>query len=122
MRIVKAISNFIKLDKSDVTKLNAQNKPNIEEQFSKPANFKFNLGSEVEDILTGFKGIVTCRSQYLHNCNTYAVKPTGLKDDGDTKEASWFDEPQLKLTKSDVFEPYQKTGGPTDTPKRTNRF
>ena len=33
------------------------------------------LGQQVIDPLTGFTGIVTCRSEYLHGCVRLCVQP-----------------------------------------------
>ena len=83
-------------------------------------NFKISLGSIVRDLITGFEGVVISRSQWLNNCNTYGVKPQELKN-GKPLDTQWFDEPQLKLVRKDAFKANQSTGGPTDTPKQTNR-
>jgi hypothetical protein len=58
--------------------------------------FKWEMGSEVKDKVTGFKGIVVCRSQYLTGCNRYAVQSQELCD---AKPVSWqnFDEDQLEM-------------------------
>ena len=61
--------------------------------------FTFNLGSEVQDVITGYKGIVRGRSQYLTGCNTYGVQAGKLDKDGNPKDWKWFDEDQLKLLK-----------------------
>ena len=88
----------------------------------KEAKFKFDLGDLVEDKITGFKGIVTCRSQWLHNCHTYSVKPTELKD-GIPQDAQGFDEPQLAIAKKEAIKkPKKVTGGPRDVVKRANRI
>lgn len=58
--------------------------------------FKFNLGDEVEDLMTGFKGNIEVRSQCLNGCIQYTIQP---KTDKDKKiPDSWaIDEQQLKL-------------------------
>jgi len=61
--------------------------------------FRFNLGSEVKDKITKFKGIVRARNQYLTGCNTYGVQAEGLDKDGVPKKWEWFDEEQLTLIK-----------------------
>jgi len=87
----------------------------------KPKEFKFELGSEVKDIITGFKGVVVHRGQWLNNCNTYTVKPRALKD-GMPQEAQHFDEPQLELIEEDCFKPSRETGGPERKVSQTNRL
>ena len=78
------------------------------------------LGDKVRDEITGFEGIVTLRSQWLNNCNTYGVKPTTLKD-GVPQERQHFDEPQLVLLEERLFGESRDTGGPQRTVPHTNR-
>lgn len=54
--------------------------------------FKHALGDEVRDQITGFSGILVCRNQWVHNCNTYGVRPLELKD-GVPQDLHYFDEP-----------------------------
>lgn len=61
--------------------------------------FKINLGSEVKDKITGFKGVVRARTQYLTGCNVYGCQNPKLDDKGNPQEWKWFDEDQLKLVK-----------------------
>ena len=86
----------------------------------KEPDFKINLGDEVKDVVTGFKGIVTSRTQWLHNCNVYGVQPQGLKD-GKSFAREHFDEPQLKVIVKKVVKPSRRTGGPTDDIQQNNR-
>lgn len=83
-------------------------------------DFKIGLGDKVEDLITGFTGIVICRCQWLHNCNTYGVKSVHLKD-GEPGRSVYFDEPQLIIKKENVFKPEQETGGPCEKVIQTNR-
>jgi len=83
--------------------------------------FKFNLGDEVMDRITGFRGIITCRSQWISNCNTYGVMSRDLKD-GVPMERQYFDEPNLGLVKAKKIEPNQETGGPERPVYPTNRM
>ncbi len=61
--------------------------------------FTIELGSEVKDKLSVFKGIVRGRTQYMTGCNIYGVQTQKLKDDRPAKMV-WFDEIQLKVLKS----------------------
>lgn len=54
------------------------------------------LGMKVEDIVTGFVGIVIEIDEYLHGCNRCCVKPQKLKDEVPVKSYT-FDETQLKV-------------------------
>lgn len=82
--------------------------------------FKFNLGDEVVDKITSFKGIVVYRTQWIHNCNTYGVRSKELKD-GVPMDYQPFDEPSLERVKPKVMKPKQDTGGPTPPVRQTNR-
>ena len=83
--------------------------------------FKFELGSEARDTITGFSGIIVCRAQWIHNCNTYTLQPTELQKDGSIKDTCTFDEPALKLIEEKIVPPKRDTGGPRDEVPRTNR-
>jgi hypothetical protein len=84
-------------------------------------DFKFKLGHVVRDQITGFEGVIVCRSQWLTNCNTYGVKPQKLKDDGTPMSTEHFDEPNLiEVEPEPRFEEERDTGGPTSMPPRTN--
>jgi hypothetical protein len=89
-------------------------------QNTKNPDFQFFLGDKAKDLITGYEGIIICRSQYLTNCNTYGLKSIELKD-GVPRDTEWFDEPHIVLIEEKVHEAHQSTGGPTDTPKATNR-
>jgi len=86
----------------------------------KKPEFKFDLGSEVKDTFTGFYGIVVCRCQWIHNCNTYGIQPKELKD-GVPQEKQFFDEPQLTELRKDVVKPERETGGPCPSVPSTAR-
>jgi len=87
----------------------------------KTPEFKFDLGDELLDTITGFQGICTARHQWIHNCNTYSLQHQKLKD-GKPIERETFDEPQLKIVKKEVIKSKRNTGGPTDAPSQTNRL
>ena len=91
------------------------------EKATEGTEFKFNLGDKVKDDLTGFTGIVYNRTQWLHNCNVYGIKPLALDKEGEPRKHQHFDEPQLSLVEEQLIEPKRDTGGPTDAPAQTNR-
>ncbi len=77
------------------------------------------LRDEVEDTITGFKGTVIARSDWLNGCTQFAVKPRVNKA-GEEMDAQWIDWQQLKVTKA--FTPKKKpvraVGGPMkDAPR-----
>ena len=55
--------------------------------------FKIELGVKVTDSITGFKGIVTGRSEYITGCKQYSVVPKAEKNKA--ASAAWFDEDRL---------------------------
>ena len=61
--------------------------------------FKFRQGDLVEDIITGFKGRVIARSEWLNGCMQYVVKPP-IDKDGKRLDGEWIDEDQLRLVDS----------------------
>jgi len=71
------------------------------------------IGETVKDIVTGFKGVVTSRTEYLYGCTRLGVQPKADKD-GKMPEAQWFDEPALtKVKGSKTLERASlDTGGP----------
>ena len=66
------------------------------------------LGQQVIDPLTGFTGIVTCRSEYLHGCVRLCVQPRSLHN-GTMVNEEWFDEARLEDTSLAATTP--ATGG-----------
>lgn len=79
------------------------------------------LGDEVQNIVTGHKGIVIGISTWLNGCRTVAVKGKMPKD-GKVPEPTWYDEIELKVTKKKKLKLSKKvtrdTGGPHPTPMR----
>jgi len=75
--------------------------------------FKFNLGDEVRDKITGLEGVITVRSHWYNGCITYGVQPKELKD-GAPLERQSFDEPQLELVEDTAAPPTgpKQPGGP----------
>jgi hypothetical protein len=76
-------------------------------------DFKFNVGLLVKDKVTGFKGIIRVRAQYLTGCNRYGIQSQELKD-GKPTDWVWFDEDELITLKKSVSisDNPSKTGGP----------
>jgi len=57
-----------------------------------------NLGDEVKDTISGFKGIAISRHSYLQGCDRISIQPT-IDKDGKLPEQQSFDEPQLEVIK-----------------------
>lgn len=83
--------------------------------------FKHELGKEAKDLVTGFKGIILCRMQWLTGCNRYGIQPKMGKD-GKTEEIKYFDENQIAITGKGVelglTQTQRGTGGPQPNPAK----
>lgn len=80
----------------------------------------FELGEEVQDIVTGFKGVVMSRSEFLTGCDRFGVLSRKLTSDGKEHDHQWYDGSRLKATgakKVVLAEPKKgadkKPGGPS---------
>lgn len=56
---------------------------------------KIELGREAKDVVSGYKGIVTARTEYLNGCVRFHLRPKASKD-GKLDEGEWFDEVELE--------------------------
>jgi len=54
------------------------------------------LGLKVEDVVTGFKGVVSSISFDLYGCVQAVVAPA-MNDKGETPDGRWFDTKRLKV-------------------------
>jgi hypothetical protein len=87
--------------------------------------FKFRNGTKVKDKITGFTGIITARTDYLHGCARYFVEPE-VDENGNHREGHSFDEGSLKLVEEKRVEPTEvqteKRGGPRQGPTSPKCF
>lgn len=58
------------------------------------------LGSEVEDLVTGLKGMAISRATHLNGCDRYLVQARINQKDGKFPDAYWIDVQALKFLKS----------------------
>lgn len=78
---------------------------------------RIELGDEVQDLVSGFKGVAVGRTQWLYGCERIIVTPRMGKD-GKVGENMSFDEPQLKLLKAKTIKTkVEKKGGDRPTPQ-----
>lgn len=56
-----------------------------------------NLGDKVKDLVSGFEGVVTTRSNFVAGCTRYRVDGTGLNGDGMPVDSVTFDETHLSV-------------------------
>ncbi|WP_306131091.1 hypothetical protein [Roseovarius sp. MMSF_3350] len=54
------------------------------------------LGDEVQDVVSGFAGIVTAKNEFLNGCRRACVSPPVDKE-GKFVEERWFDIEQLRV-------------------------
>lgn len=76
------------------------------------------LGDQVRDKVTGFKGIVTGQAQYLTGCKQVMVTPR-VGDDGKYVDACWLDVDRVEMigkgvVKIDIVD----NGGPQSAPSK----
>lgn len=64
--------------------------------------FKFSLGVELEDAITGYTGIAMGRTEYLTGCNQYGLLNRKPDKDGVPRDWRWFDENRLRPTGKSV--------------------
>ena len=88
-------------------------------------SFKFELGQHLKDRITGFNGIVICRTEWLHNCARHTLQPRETDKDGAPRKAEGFDEDQLEaMPKAKSYDPKAGQhlapahGGPMRDPER----
>lgn len=73
------------------------------------------LGKRARDKVTGFKGVITGRSQFITGCDQYVLIPKMKKGDTELAKGQWFDEGRLEvigdgIAVEDVMA--EKPGGP----------
>ena len=70
--------------------------------------FKYELGSHAKDVITGFKGIIMARVQYMTGCNQYGLSPTKVCSDGKKPDWEYFDENRITVSGNPVELPGSK--------------
>jgi len=58
--------------------------------------FKYENGYKAKDMVTGLKGVITARVDYLTGCNQYALTPDVGKDNS-MKESYFIDESRIEI-------------------------
>lgn len=81
--------------------------------------YKFQHGQEAADSITGFKGVITGRADYITGCNQYLL--TAKAKTGVEGICAWFDEDRLKVTKTKkkTVKVGPRRGGPQSHPAPT---
>lgn len=65
---------------------------------AKSAQFLFDIGDEVKDVISGFQGYVIGRFEFMTGCNHYGVEQKAQKDGKLPYES--IDEQRLELVKA----------------------
>jgi hypothetical protein len=58
--------------------------------------FIHELGKEAKDKITGIKGVIVARIEYLFGCNQYGISPRAGKD-GKRLDTEYFDEGRIEI-------------------------
>jgi len=77
------------------------------------------LGDKVRDMMTGFEGIATGTTTFLHGCKRIAIQSAKLHD-GKPIDLQWFDEPQVELVEKKNVPAAPPAGGPQHDPMRSS--
>lgn len=81
---------------------------------------KIQLGLEAKDKVTGFKGVIIGKAEYLTGCNQYGLCPP-VSAEGKKVDTEWFDEGRIEIIGKGVLAKEvtgDKNGGPNrDCPK-----
>lgn len=78
------------------------------------------LGDEVEDTVTGLRGIVVARTEWLNGCLRATIQPP-IGEDKKLPAAESFDHEQLAVITAKKVAPKaeeKRTNGPMPTPRR----
>lgn len=75
---------------------------------------KFKNGDFLEDIVTGFKGVVMVVAFYSTGCIHYGLQDNKMNKDGLFNDWQWLDSSRLRLLEKDIveFEITDKPSGP----------
>jgi hypothetical protein len=85
--------------------------------------FIFELGENLKDKVSGFKGICIARADYLTGCRQYKVRPRGLNKEQLPWVSEWFDEEQLVVLSVKKFSlKPTPTSGPVNNPPTSRGF
>lgn len=63
--------------------------------------FEYELGLEAKDKVTGFKGIITWRVNYLTGCDQYGLQPP-VNDKGEESKGNQFDANRIEIISEGV--------------------
>lgn len=85
-----------------------------------PVKYDVGLGDEVEDTVSGFKGVITGLTVCQNGCSLVSVQPK-VNEKGELPDYKVFDLGRLKaIQKKKVAEGQRKTGGPMEKTQRSS--
>lgn len=64
---------------------------------------KFKLGDELEDIVSGLKGVCIGICFYATGCTKYLIRSAGIQATGEINKNNWIDKIFLKRIQVDIF-------------------
>lgn len=80
-------------------------------------SFKIELGSTVIDKITGYKGTVIGRTEWLYGCRRYTLQAKEIKDGKPVGSIS-IDEDAAEVVEQSEPHVMKTTGGPAPEPSR----
>lgn len=81
------------------------------------SDVKIDLGDLARDRITGYKGIVVAKTEWLNGCVRVTLQAQKL-DAGKVPQTESFDVEQVEVLKVAEFKPSTPSGGPMPTIKR----
>lgn len=93
---------------------------------------KFPMGATAKDVVTGFVGIISSKTEWFTGCDQIGLRPAELDKEGKPKEAQFFDVTRIKIIEPPSAEVAKvvagkvqtvskkattKKGGPQDRPR-----
>lgn len=75
---------------------------------------RIELGDEVQDTISGVKGIAIGRTQWITGCDNIQIKPQGVDRDGKPCESFAADEPVVKVIKKAKIKLQQEAPTPRE--------
>lgn len=79
--------------------------------------YKYDCGQKVEDLVSGFKGVITTKAENISGCIQYIV--TARADKNKEPETRWIDEERIKVIGGTILVNKRKTGGIQQHPRRS---
>lgn len=80
---------------------------------------KIQLGMEVKDSITGFKGIVVCIANWLHGCRRIGIQSRELDKENKPQESVFFDEGGIRILGQGVMSKADWEAAMPSAPEKT---